>query len=54
MKFYLFLRSIVWTAVLSVVFIIATLIAAFTNLDLVLPFGLTAIAFAVLAPRKEL
>lgn len=54
MKLYLFLRSLVWTAILSVVFIIATLVAAFTNPDLVPPFGLSALAFAVLTPKREL
>lgn len=53
MKLYLFLRSLIWTAILSVAFIIATLIAAFTNPDLVPPFGLTAIAFAILTPKKD-
>lgn len=53
MKLYLFLRSLIWTAILSVAFIIATLIAAFTNPDLVTPFGLTAIAFAVLTPKRD-
>lgn len=53
MKLYLFLRSLIWTAILSVALIIATLIAAFTNPDLVLPFGLTAIAFAVLTPKRD-
>jgi len=53
MKLYLFLRSLVWTAILSVAFIVATLIAAFTNPDLVSPFGMAAIAFAVLTPSKS-
>lgn len=53
MKLFLFLRSLIWTAILSVAFIIATLIAAFTNSDLVLPLGLTAIAFAILTPKKD-
>lgn len=53
MKLYLFLRSLVWTAILSVAFIIATLVAAFTNPDLVPPFGLTAIAFGILTPKRD-
>lgn len=53
MKLYLFLRSLVWTAILSVAFIIATLVAAFTDPDLVPPFGLSALAFAVLTPKRE-
>ena len=53
MKLYLFLRSLVWTAIFSVVSAIASLITAFTNPDLAVPFGLAAIAFAALAPRRE-
>ena len=53
MKLYLFLRSLVWTAILSVVFIIATLVAAFIAPDLAPSLGLVALAFAVLSPRRE-
>lgn len=53
MKLYLFLRSLVWTAILSVAFIVATLIAAFTDPDLVPPFGLSALAFAILSPGRK-
>ena len=53
MKLYLFLRSLIWTSILSVVFIVATLISAFVAPDLVTAFGLSAIAFAVLTPRGE-
>lgn len=53
MKLYLFLRSLVWTAILSVAFVIATLVAAFTNPDFVAPFGLSALTFAILTPKKS-
>lgn len=53
MRLYLFLRSIVWTSVLSVSAILATLIAAFTVPEMVLPFGLAAIALAALSQSKE-
>lgn len=53
MKLYLFLRSLVWTAILSVAFVIAMLVAAFAAPDLVPPFGLSALAFAILTPRRE-
>lgn len=53
MKLYLFLRSIIWTSVLSVIAAVAALITAFTNLPLATPLGLVAITFALLAPRRE-
>ena len=53
MKLYLFLRSLVWTAILSVASAIASLITAFINPDIAIPLGLIAIAFAALAPRRE-
>jgi hypothetical protein len=53
MKLYLFLRSIVWTSVLSAAAIIATLIAAFTIPQMVLPFGLSSIALAVLSQSRD-
>lgn len=53
MRLYLFLRSIVWTSVLSVSAILATLIAAFVVPQMVVPFGLTAITLAILSQGKE-
>lgn len=53
MKLYLFLRSIIWTSVLSASAIIATLIAAFTVPGMVLPFGLASIALAVLSSQRS-
>lgn len=52
MKLYLFLRSIVWTAVISVAFSIAAVITAFTAPALATPFALVAIALGVLSPRR--
>lgn len=56
MKLYLFLRSIVWTSILSVSAAVAALITAFTTTDLTITiaFGFTAITLAVLAPKVTL
>jgi hypothetical protein len=52
-RIYLFLRSIVWTSVLSVVSIVASLISAFIAPNLSLAFGLASIALATLSPRRS-
>lgn len=54
MKLYLFLRSIIWTAVFAVSAFIASLIAAFINPPLAIPLALIGIGMATLAPRREL
>ena len=53
MKLYLFLRSIVWTSVLSVLFAIASVISAFVAPYLTLALGLASVSFAVLSPRRS-
>ena len=53
MRIYLFLRSIIWTSVLSVVSIVASLISAFIAPDFAVPFGLAAVALASLSPRRS-
>lgn len=52
MKLYLFLRSIVWTAVFSVVFSIASIITAFTAPAFATPFALIAIALGILSSKR--
>lgn len=52
MKLYLFLRSIIWTSVLSVAASIASLITAFISPNLSIPLALIAISLAVLSPRR--
>jgi len=52
-KLYLFLRSIVWTSVLSVASAIGSLVSAFTISELSIPLGLIAVTFAILSPRKS-
>jgi hypothetical protein len=52
-RLYLFLRSVVWTSVLSALAIIATIVSAFVAPDFAVPFGLSAIALAVLSPRRS-
>lgn len=53
MKLYLFLRSIIWTSVLSAVASAIALITAFIAPNLAIPFALVAIALAVLSPRRD-
>ena len=53
MKLYLFLRELIWTSILSVASTVASLILAFIDPQLAIPFGLAAISLAVLAPRAE-
>lgn len=55
MKLYLFLRSIIWTSVLSISSAIAALIAAFiaTNPALPTTLGLIAVTLAILSPRRN-
>jgi hypothetical protein len=56
MKLYLFLRSIIWTSVLSVVAAVASLITATipaTQQGLPIPLALISISLAILAPRNN-
>jgi hypothetical protein len=55
MNLYLFLRSIVWTSILSVSSAIASLIVAFIlpSPTPAIAFGLTALTLAILSPRKN-
>ena len=56
MKLYLFLRSIIWTSVLSVVAAVASLITAAipaTQQGLPIPLALISISLAILAPRNN-
>lgn len=53
MKLYLFLRSIMWTSVISLVFALASIISAFVAPYLTLALGLASITFAVLSPRRS-
>jgi hypothetical protein len=52
-KLYLFLRSIVWTSVISVITSALALITAFTAPGLAIPLGLISIALAVLTPKRD-
>lgn len=54
MKLYLFLRSIVWTSVLSIVLGLASIISAFAPASTPLTFalGLASISLAILSPRR--
>lgn len=54
MKLYLFLRSIVWTSVISVLLALASIISALASAATPVAFslGLASITFAILAPRK--
>lgn len=54
MKLYLFLRSIIWTSVLSIVFSAAAVVTAFTASTPTIPttLGLAALTLAVLSPRR--
>lgn len=53
MRLYLFLRSIIWTSVLSVTLALASIISAFAAPSLTLALGLASISLAVLSPRKS-
>ena len=54
MKLYLFLRSLIWTSILSVLSIIATLLLVILATPIIaLPVGLTAIALAVLSLTSD-
>ncbi len=54
MKLYLFLRSIIWTALLSLLLIAASIISALAgNPHLPIPLALSAIALAVLSLDRE-
>jgi hydrogenase-4 membrane subunit HyfE len=55
MKLYLFLRSLIWTSIFSVIAAIAALITAFisTSPNLPISLGLGSIALAILSPRRE-
>jgi hypothetical protein len=51
MKLYLFLRSLIWTSILSVASMVAALIAAFTITEVAVPLALVSISLAVLSPK---
>ena len=52
-KFRALLKDLVWTAVLATVFAVASILLAFWGYtDLVIAFGLAAIASATLASRE--
>jgi uncharacterized membrane protein len=55
MKLYLFLRSIIWTSVISIALALASIISAFAPASTPLTFalGLASITFAILAPRRN-
>jgi hypothetical protein len=54
MKLYLFLRELIWTSIFSVLALLGTLIAAFTNLPtLTLGLGLTAVTLAILSSSSS-
>ena len=55
MRLYLFLRSIVWTSVISVLLALASIISALASAATPIPFalGLASITFAILAPRRN-
>lgn len=55
MKLILFLREIVWTSVLSLLFIAASTISALflAPLTITIPLGLAAIALAVLSTQAD-
>ena len=53
MKLYLFLRSLIWTSILSVSAAIASVVSAFIQPEsqVAIPLGLASVALAVLSPR---
>jgi len=55
MRLYLFLRSIIWTSVFSVLSAVASLIAAFITPSPSIPLalGLLAVSLAILSPRRN-
>ena len=53
MKLYLFLRSIIWTSVFSVLLLVASLVSAFLDSNLAVPLGLGSIALAVLSSKRN-
>lgn len=55
MKLYLFLRSLVWTSIISTASALLALISSVLRADLtlVVAFATLAITFAILSPRKD-
>lgn len=54
MKLYLFLRSIVWTSIFALVFIVASIIfAMLQNPYLPIPLAITAVALATLTDKAK-
>lgn len=55
MRLYLFLRSIIWTSVLSVTLALASIISALASAATPIAFslGLASITFAILSPRRS-
>jgi hypothetical protein len=53
-KLYLFLRSIVWTSVLSITAVVASItLALLQNQHLPLPLAISAVALAVLSGKEK-
>lgn len=55
MRLYLFLRSIVWTSVISAALALASIISALASATTPVAFslGLASITFAILSPRRN-
>jgi len=54
MKFYLFLKSLVWTAILALASVVAMIVSAYLGQELwVFTFGFTAVVFAALTSRRN-
>jgi hypothetical protein len=55
MKFYLFLRSIIWTSVLAILLVIASIVALIISPTPTpsIALGLAALTLATLAPRRS-
>jgi hypothetical protein len=55
MKFYLFLRSIIWTSVLAILLVIASIVALIISPTPTpsITLGLAALTLATLAPRRS-
>jgi len=52
-KLYLFLRSIVWTSVFSILALVASIILALASapLEIVLALGISSVALAILSTK---
>lgn len=54
MKLYLFLRSLVWTSILAVAFVVALIVAGLLGqIELVFTFGFAALTFAALGGKAD-